>query len=87
MILEQYYLDDLKVRIAELPEEMFQTYSPYLKRDVLNNLHGVLERLWYIYQKDIEEFDCDEPWSYRDALSEVCSIPMEINIGDPETKI
>lgn len=36
-----------------------------------------MERLWCLYQKSVEEYDCDSDWSARDALKDVFGIPHD----------
>ena len=69
MIMKQWYLDDLKEHIRSTAPAVFA--SAHTSADAILADEEVLEQLWVLYQKSIEDYDCDEEYSYRDALNEV----------------
>lgn len=38
--------------------------------------NDMMERLWYLYQKSVCEYECDEDYSFADALHEVFGIEI-----------
>ncbi len=74
MIMRQWYLDDLKEHIRSTAPAIFVAAGT--SADAILADKDVLERLWMLYQKSIEDYDCDAAFSYRDALNEVFGIPI-----------
>lgn len=72
MIMKQYYLDDLKEHILSTSPAVFASVGT--SADAIMTDEDVLEQLWMLYQKSIEDYDCDEVFSYWDALKEVFGI-------------
>lgn len=77
MILRESYRQDLVADIKELPDDLFTNVGTS-KSAVLSD-DDVVERLWGLYQKSIEEYDVDPGYALRDALFEVLGIPMPHN--------
>ena len=75
MILKESYKEDLIDWINRTPDEIFGEKG-YYKKDVIND-ETVMEQLWTIYQKDVEEYDCDEIFSYSEAVHEVLGLSAE----------
>ncbi len=69
MILSEEYLYEMKEHIKEMQEGYF-TRRGLTKETVLNDT-GTMERLWTIYQKDVEDYGCDRAFSLDDAMNEV----------------
>ena len=72
MIMKQYYLDELKEHIRSTPLDVFVSASTSAEAVLMDPI--LLERLWTLYQKSIEDYDCDESFSYWDALRESLGI-------------
>ena len=73
MILKEEYLDDVKEHIKGMDETEF-TKRGTTKEAVLEK-HNTMERLWCVYQKDIEDYGCDRDFSLNDAVDEVLGVP------------
>lgn len=71
MILRKEYRDDLCEWIEATPDEVFVK-----KEDILAD-EAVMDRLWTVYQKDIEEYECAAWWAYQDSLKEVLGIDYD----------
>lgn len=71
MIMRQDYLEDLKEQLVRLPQEYFRL----TREQIMEDKNG-MEKLWIIYQKDIEDYACDPEYACQDALLEVYGIPM-----------
>ena len=69
MTLKNSYLEDMKEYIRNMDESEF-TVRGTTKETVLGN-KDTMERLWVVYQKDVEEYDCDTDFSLGDAVNEV----------------
>lgn len=69
MIMDKGYLDEIKEHI-EVMQEGYFVRRGLTKERVLND-KDTMERLWTIYQKDVEEYGCDREFSRDDALNEV----------------
>ena len=74
MLLKRYYLDELKDRIRETDDAVFEAAG--IKKEALLTDEGLMDRLWTFYQKNVEEYGCDEDFSYGDALKEVLNIEL-----------
>ena len=69
MILKREYYSEIKEYVESLPESEFEKRRTSKER-VLND-KSTMEQLWCVYQKDIEDYDCDEDYSKEDAINEV----------------
>lgn len=69
MIMDESYRQDLLEHIAETPDLIFEAYD-HTRESVMQHI----EELWMVYQKDIEEYECNADWSYIDAMQEVLGI-------------
>ncbi len=69
MIMQKEYLEDMKEHIKSMNEDEF-TRRGTTKEAVLNS-GDIMKRLWYVYQKDVEDYDCDKEFSLGDAVDEV----------------
>lgn len=81
MLMEHQYLDDLKEWIKETDASVFDS-SPVTKEELLaknSEDNPYLENMWCVYQKDVDEYECDPEWAYSDALSEVLNIQYSSN--------
>lgn len=79
MIMDQSYKQELMEHIAETPDLIFEAYN-HTRESVMQHI----EELWMVYQKDIEEYECDADWSYIDAMQEVLGILIP-NTASPAT--
>lgn len=87
MILQKEYMDEIKEYIENLPDAEFQK-NGLEKTQVLQN-RDLMEQLWTIYQKEVEDYDCDKDFAKPDAVHEVLGIclstPTDLVINDEET--
>ena len=87
MILQNEYMDEIKEYIENLPDAEFQK-NGLEKTQVLQN-RDLMEQLWTIYQKEVEDYDCDKDFAKPDAVREVLGIclatPTDLVINDEET--
>lgn len=72
MIMNRSYLNDLIEQIKLLPDSYFSD-SELSKEQILSH-KDIMESLWAIYQKNVEEYSCDPEWSCKDALNECLKI-------------
>lgn len=70
MIMNESYKEDLIEQLREIPAAAFRQRP---LDDILADA-DLLDALWVVYQKDVEEYDCDPDYAARDALMEVCFI-------------
>lgn len=75
MIMHQSYRDDLKDHILDTNEQVFLSVG--LTRQNILNDDSLMERLWALYQKSIEEYDVDADFAYRDAMKDVLNITID----------
>lgn len=75
MIMRQSYKDDLIDHIQDTNEQVFLSVG-LTRQDVLNN-ENLMERLWALYQKAIEDYDVDANYAYKDALKDVLNITLD----------
>lgn len=82
MIMERSYLEDLREQINDMPNFLF-TLRGCNKKAILEDA-ATMEQLWCLYQKSVQDYDCDPAWSARDALKDVFGIPDddELHITD-----
>lgn len=84
MLLKNEFRSEISQFLDELPESLFSARG-YTKKGIQEDAEK-MERLWYVYQKDIEEYECDPDWSALDALHEVLGIQeKEITAAANET--
>lgn len=76
MIMHQSYKEDLIEHIQDTNEQAFLAIG-LRRQDVLND-ENLIERLWALYQKSIEDYDVDPDFAYQDALKDV----LNINLND-----
>lgn len=69
MIMRKEYLDDVKEHVMNMPDEEF-TKRGITRASVLEN-KDTMESLWVVYQKDVEDYDCDADFALQDAVAEV----------------
>lgn len=74
MILRKSFRDEILEYITGIPEEIYSQHG-ISKQNVLAD-NEIIERLWINYQKDVEEYGCDEDFSMADAVFEVLGIPI-----------
>ena len=75
MIMKQYHHDELVDRIQNEPDSTFEGQS-VSKQQILDD-EDAIERLWILYQKAIEDYYCDEDWSYGNAMHEVYGVKVD----------
>ena len=68
MLMDISYLENLREEINDMPNFLF-SFKGCNKKAILED-DATMERLWCLYQKSVEEYDCDSGWSARDAKSE-----------------
>ncbi len=74
MILRNEYKEDLKEFIRDTDESVFAAKG--LTADEILGDADLMDRLWCIYQKSVEEYDVAPDYAYRGALFGACGIPM-----------
>ncbi len=75
MIMQKEYLDDVKEHVRNMPEDEF-TQRGITRESVLGSKE-TMEALWFAYQKDVEDYDCDTSFALQDAVAEVLGpLPM-----------
>lgn len=72
MILYPSFKDDLKEWLTNEPEETFRKIGR--TRDEILKDDDVMDRLWGLYQKSIEEYDVDADYAYGDAMRDVFGV-------------
>lgn len=75
MIMRQSYKEDLIEHIQNTNEQVFLAIG-LRRQDVLND-ESLIEHLWALYQKSIEEYDVDPEFAYQDALKDVLNITLD----------
>lgn len=75
MLLRNEYKEDLKERIRETPDDVFEAEG--LSKEQILADEEIIDRLWTVYQKDMEEYECEEWWAYQDSLNEVLGIDFD----------
>lgn len=69
MIMQKEYLDDVKEHVRNMPEEEFEQRG--ITRESVLSSKDTMEALWFAYQKDVEDYDCDTGFALQDAVAEV----------------
>lgn len=69
------FLFDLKEYLHETHEDIFLAAG--IGKDELLTDEERLNRLWLVYQKDIEEYGCDAYYAYEDALYKVLGMKYD----------
>ena len=79
MIMRTEYRDELKDRLLNLPDPdvIGMGSDPNLTVPTLLADDALMERLWSVYQKDIEDYDVDPDYALVDACHEILGIPEE----------
>lgn len=72
MILNECYRDDLVDFINKTDDAVFASVGKS-SQDILND-PDLMDRLWTCYQKDVEEYECDDEYAFADSLKEVLNI-------------
>ncbi len=73
MILDTSYKNDLIDHIHAVPDRFLDDHG--ISRTNLLTNQALMDRLWTIYQKDIQEYDVDADYAIKDAFHEVLGIP------------
>lgn len=69
MLLYQSFREDLVEHIRQEPDESFEKAGT-AKEAILSN-DQILDNLWALYQKSIEEYNVDPFYAYGDAMAEI----------------
>lgn len=72
MVMLHEYEFEIREYVENLPDSMFSMHN-IKKEDVLDD-EEQMERLWYVYQKNVTEYGMDEPYAKADAVQEVLGI-------------
>lgn len=82
MIMDRSYIEDLREEINAMPNFLFSLKGCSKKAILADD--ATMEQLWCLYQKSVQDYDCDSDWSARDALRDVLGIPHddELHITD-----
>ncbi len=75
MILHDDFKQDLLERLQGTPDSLFETHGK--GKAVILSDESVIEALWARYEKSITEYGVDPDYAFRDALHDVCGIPMD----------
>lgn len=73
MILDPSYRADLVDRIHAIPDRFLGDHG-ISRSNLLADL-SIMDRLWYIYQKDVQEHEVDADYAIKDAFHEVLGVP------------
>lgn len=73
MLLFRSFRDDLVERLQDSSASLFDGCGKS-KEDVLAD-NDLIDQMWGVYQKDIEDYDIPAPDAFRDTLEEVLHIP------------
>lgn len=76
MIMKNSYGEDILSYVKSLPDSLLHRRG--MSKEALLADNSVVDRLWTCYQKDVEEYDCDEGWALADAVFEVLGITHEV---------
>lgn len=69
MLMSREYLRDMQEHIKGMDErDLIQRGT--MKEKVLND-EDIMNRLWAVYQKDVQDYECDRDFSMDDAVNEV----------------
>lgn len=85
MLMNELYLQDLVDYIEQTDASIFDG-SKTSKEDLLKEGDETLEKMWGVYQKDVEEYGCDTDFSYADALKEVLGIDLKAKRQQPNSR-
>lgn len=68
MLMSREYLRDMQEHIKGMDErDLIQRGT--MKEKVLND-EDIMNRLWAVYQKDVQDYECDRDFSMDDAVNE-----------------
>lgn len=77
MIMMPSYKEDFIEKMKNLSDYQKETFAKKgVDPTAVLSDDDTMERLWYLYQKSITEYECDEDYSFADALHEVFGIEM-----------
>ena len=74
MLMLYEYRADLLDHVREEPEETFTAHG--IDREALIDDRDTVDRMWALYQKDVEEYGVEPYAAFRGALREVLSVPL-----------
>lgn len=74
MILKECYRDELVEFIKDTNESVFTSVGKTIETILADE--QLMDRLWACYQKNVEEYGCDEKFSYQDAMKNVFGVEI-----------
>lgn len=75
MIMRQSYRDDVIERIRNLHPDILKRCGKTAD-EIINN-ERLLENLWCIYQRNIEEYDCNAHDAFKDAMQYMLDVNID----------
>lgn len=73
MLLYPSFREDLVEQIENSDPALFESYGKS-KKDILAD-KDLIDCMWGVYQKDIEDYSLEAPDAFRDTLEDVLGIP------------
>ena len=71
MIMQESYKEDMMEHLRQADDTAFHDRRMAVAKEELLKDDSLIEQLWYQYQKDVSEYDCDPEYAWADALDEV----------------
>lgn len=88
MILDVSYKEDMIEQIRQINESAIPAKTKSLfNKAVLLKDEELIERLWPLYQKSVQEYDVDPDYAILDALEELTHMPFHAQIGKNTSEI
>lgn len=74
MLMKYEFLEDMKDYLRSMPEED-EKALPLPTTKIMED-ESLMESLWVVFQKDIEDCDCDSDFAFADAIKEVFGVTL-----------
>jgi len=76
MLLFKSFREELIEKISDVDPAVFIKGCGKGKADILKD-GNLVDQMWAVYQKDIEDYDMDAAEAFQDTLKDVLGIPAE----------
>lgn len=70
--------------VHNIPDDVFAAAGK--KKDSILEDEDIIDNLWICYQKDVEDYGCDESFSLMDSVNEVLRITYDPMAADTDGK-